>query len=80
MSKSIMEQAWEKFRHSDPGWSLELTHVCGSTDVALVAVRMDPYFPGRKQYGQVMATYKRRDAAEKAMKLLNERKAKLLQT
>lgn len=80
MSKSIVQKAWEAFRDSDPGWTLEAIPVSGSSDVALVAARMDPYMPERKQYGSVVATYKSASAAEKTAKLLNARKAKQLST
>lgn len=76
MSKSKLQLAWEEFQSSDPGWYVEVVPVAGYAGrVALCAVREDPYIPGRKMYGRAFAEYCRRNAAEKAAKILNERKA-----
>lgn len=76
MSKSKLQLAWEDFESSDPGWHVEVVPVTGYAGrVALCAVREDPYIPGRKMYGRVFVEYWRRIDAEKAAKILNERKA-----
>lgn len=76
MSKSKLQLAWEELQSSDPGWYATVIPVAGCAGrVALCAVREDPYIPGRKMHGRVFAEYWRRNDAEKAAKILNERKA-----
>lgn len=75
--KSKRQICFERIRFSDPGWEAEVIPVSGSTAVAIVMSRMDPYV-NRKMYGICLSQFCHRRTAEKLCVELNNHKNALL--
>lgn len=78
MSKKSKSQiCFEKFLLSGPEYKAEVLPVSGSSDVAIVMTRNDPY-TSRKLYGQILSQFCHRQTAEKLCKELNQHKNEML--
>lgn len=79
MKTSRRARAFALVRFSDPGWEPEVMPVASSNGVCIRLVKTDPG-TGQKMYGESLANYKYRKAAERLCKELSDFKRQVLAT